>query len=136
MTGKKVSNFRDRFCELIESCPKSRTQISQEFGVAKQTISAWITGQSSPRLPVVTALSEYFGVNIEWLMGFDVPKYVEKIVPDTPPEYSVPRTLQARFLAQGVDTMPAELRDRIVNMMLSGYPEFFKGVKYDDENDT
>lgn len=75
MTGKKVATFRERLNELVESSPKSRTMIAQEFGVAKQTISAWLTGQNSPRLPVVAALAEYFGVSLEWLHGFDVDKY-------------------------------------------------------------
>ena len=78
MTGKKVSTFRERFNELLESSPKSRTAIAQEFGVAKQTISAWSTGQTSPRRPVVTSLAEYFNVNLGWLMGFDVQKEVDK----------------------------------------------------------
>lgn len=74
MHGKKVSTFRDRFTELVNSSGKSQTSIANEFHVAKQTISAWITGQSSPRSPVLTALADYFGVSVTWLMGFDVPK--------------------------------------------------------------
>lgn len=72
--AKKISTFKERFTELIESSPKNRTAIAQEFGVAKQTISAWITGQSSPRAPVVSALADYFHVSVPWLMGFDVPR--------------------------------------------------------------
>ena len=75
MTGKKVSTFRERFMELVESSPKSRSDIAREFGVAKQTVSAWLTGQNSPRLPVVVSLADYFGVSLELLNGFDVPKY-------------------------------------------------------------
>lgn len=78
MTVKKVATFRERITELVESSPKSRTDIAAEFGVAKQTLSAWLTGQNSPRLPVVVALAEYFGVSLQWLNGFDVPKYYEE----------------------------------------------------------
>lgn len=74
----KVSTFRDRFTELVNSSPKSRTTIAREFNVAKQTISAWVTGQSSPRLPVVAALADYFDVSFEWLLGFDVPRESDK----------------------------------------------------------
>lgn len=73
MEGLKVSCFRERLSELISSSPKSQSVIASEFGVAKQTISAWLTGQSSPRAPVLTALSDYFDVSLPWLMGFDVP---------------------------------------------------------------
>lgn len=78
MSGKKVATFRERFTALIESSPKSRTTIAREFGVAKQTISAWLTGQNSPRLPVASALADYFEVNLGWLLGFDVPKTIDR----------------------------------------------------------
>jgi transcriptional regulator with XRE-family HTH domain len=74
MNEYKVATFRQRFTELLESCNKSRSQIAQEFHVAKQTISAWTTGQTSPRLPVIMSLADYFDVNFRWLLGFDVPK--------------------------------------------------------------
>jgi len=66
----KVATFRERFTELVEASPKSRTTIAREFNVAKQTVSAWVTGQSSPRLPVVAALADYFGVSFQWAPRF------------------------------------------------------------------
>ena len=134
MNGKKVATFTERFNELIESSPKSRTAIAQEFGVAKQTISAWLTGQNSPRLPVVAALAEYFGVSLRWLNGFDVPKYdpPDHSKDPDPPEPDL-KTPEARLLAIGVDKMPAEQRQAIMNIMVGLYPNIFqKGNTNDD----
>lgn len=78
MDGKKVATFRERFVELVDSSPKSQTVIAQEFGVAKQTISAWYNGKSSPKLPSASSLADYFGVSLSWLLGFDVDKNVNK----------------------------------------------------------
>lgn len=78
MANEKVATFKERFSELVSSSEKSQTSIAHEFGVAKQTISAWITGQSSPRAPVLTALAEYFDVSVAWLIGYDVPKRMDK----------------------------------------------------------
>ena len=78
VNDKKVASFRERVVELVDSCPKSQTQISQEFGVAKQTISAWYNGKSSPKLPTATSLADYFNVSLGWLLGFDVEKQVNK----------------------------------------------------------
>ena len=78
LTDKKVASFQERFIELIDNSPKSQTTIAQEFGVAKQTISAWYTGQTSPRLPSTSALADYFGVSLGWLLGYDVPKYIDE----------------------------------------------------------
>ena len=73
--GLKVATFRERITELVEASEKSQSDIAADFGISKQTLSAWITGQNSPRLPTVSALASYFGVTIPWLNGFDVPKY-------------------------------------------------------------
>ena len=87
--GLKVSTFRERITELVESSEKSQSDIAMDFGISKQTLSAWITGQNSPRTPTVAALAAYFGVTIPWLNGFDVSKYddslpvmKEKVLPD------------------------------------------------------
>ncbi|MBO7710667.1 MAG: helix-turn-helix transcriptional regulator [Lachnospiraceae bacterium] len=77
MTEKKVSTFQQRLCELIEESGKSQSSIASDFGIARQTISAWVTGQNSPRQPIINALAMYFGVTIPWLYGFDVSKRVE-----------------------------------------------------------
>lgn len=74
----KVATFQERLKELLDSSPKSRATIAREFGVAKQTISAWATGQTSPRTPVANSLAEYFDVSLPWLLGYDVPKLVNK----------------------------------------------------------
>ena len=74
MAGEKVSSFQQRFSELVNSDSRSRSSISSDLGVAKQTISAWITGQTSPRLPMCGTIAQYFGVSVSWLLGYDVPK--------------------------------------------------------------
>lgn len=76
MEGKKICSFRDRITELVSSSGKSQSALASDFGIAKQTLSAWITGQNSPRAPVISALAEYFNVSVPWLMGFDVPREV------------------------------------------------------------
>ena len=73
--GLKVATFRERITELVEGLGKSQSDIAADLGVSKQTLSAWITGQNSPRTPTVTALAAYFGVTVPWLNGFDVSKY-------------------------------------------------------------
>lgn len=74
MSGERISTFRERIAELVESSGRTQTAIAADFGISKQTLSAWITGQNSPRTPIVYALSFYFDVSVPWLMGFDVEK--------------------------------------------------------------
>lgn len=132
MEAKKIATFQERFSELIDSSAKSRTVIAAEFGVAKQTISAWTTGQTSPRLPVVSSLAEYFGVSPEWLLGFDVPKYD---VSEKPPDEYSPITPEARILSKGIDKFPQAQREQALNViraMFAANADFFN-KENDDE---
>lgn len=131
MTGKKVATFRERITELVDSSPKSRTVIANEFGVAKQTLSAWLTGQNSPRLPVVVALAEYFGVSLEWLNGFDVPKYeIRSVVPEPAKEESASDD-EIRILIPGSSKLSPEQHKRLENafraVFLASFPELSEG---------
>ncbi len=72
------TTFRARINELLETSGKSQADVAREFHVAKQTVSAWATGQSEPKPPVVNALAAYFGVTAGWLQGKDVPKELER----------------------------------------------------------
>ena len=137
----KIATFRERFNELLESTPKSRSTIAEEFGVAKQTISAWATGQSSPRTPVVSSLAEYFDVNLDWLVGYDVPKRSMKTFPQLfsggePPD--APVTHEARILAKGIDKLSPEQREQalaVVRAMFAMHEDYFKD-EGDQSDDT
>ena len=86
-TGQRVSNFKDRFNELFKESGKTNTDLGKELHVANQTISAWRHGIRSPKEPTVIAIADYFKVNVEWLLGFDVEKRVRNqrtvFIPDS-----------------------------------------------------
>ena len=71
-TGEKISTFRERFTQLCDEYPKNDTAISYELHVSKATISAWKSGDRSPKQPTIISIADYFKVNVAWLMGFDV----------------------------------------------------------------
>lgn len=145
MSGKKVCSFQDRIAELVASSGKSQSALAADFGVAKQTLSAWITGQNSPRAPVVSALAEYFHVSVPWLMGYDVPReppasmvgysqYISEVAPPVPPA-DQPKTIEARILARGIDKLPQAQREQalaVVRAMFAKYANFFD-KESDDE---
>ena len=85
-TGKKVSTFRERFCEITDESGKTTVEIAKELQVANQTVSAWRTGVRSPKSPTVIAIAKHFNVDVAWLMGFDVRKEADEpsiVIPDT-----------------------------------------------------
>ena len=73
-TGEKVSTFKDRFAQLVEESGKSLLKLSKELHISNQALSTWRSGVRSPKEPTIIAVANYFGVNVQWLMGFDVIK--------------------------------------------------------------
>lgn len=86
-TGLKVATFQQRFAQLFEESEKTTTALSKELHISNQTVSAWKIGTRSPKEPTIIAIAKYFGVNVAWLMGFDVEKAAPKgqaiAIPDT-----------------------------------------------------
>ena len=73
-SGKKTSNFQERFSLLVAESGKSLLQLSREMHISNQALSTWRTGIRSPKEPTIVAVADFFGVNVQWLMGFDVVK--------------------------------------------------------------
>jgi transcriptional regulator with XRE-family HTH domain len=73
-TGEKVATFQERFSQLVEESGKSLVQLSKELHISNQALSTWRTGLRSPKEPTIIAVADYFKVNVQWLMGFDVVK--------------------------------------------------------------
>lgn len=73
-TGVKVTTFKERLSDLCAESPLNDTEIARELRVSKQTLSAWKCGTRSPKELTIISIARYFGVNVEWLMGFDIEK--------------------------------------------------------------
>ena len=61
-TGQKVSNFQERFSQLVDESGKSLLKLSKELHISNQTLSAWRNGTRSPKPPTVMAIADYFSV--------------------------------------------------------------------------
>ena len=72
-TNQLVTVFRERFADLCDRADVPDSEIARELDVSKQTLSAWRCGTRSPKRPTLETIARYFGVNVDWLMGFDVP---------------------------------------------------------------
>ena len=70
----------DRLNEVFENDPRSDTAIAEYFHVSKQSISAWRKGERSPKKSKLEEIARFYGKDIIWFFGFDVPD-IEKPVP-------------------------------------------------------
>ena len=77
---KPIAEFSERFSQLIEGM--SYTKVGADIGVSKQTISAYVNGVRNPKKPTIQAIAAKYNVNPAWLIGYDVPKYIEKPIPN------------------------------------------------------
>lgn len=83
-TYKLISNFKERLSELFDSSPLNATDLAKELDVSKQTLSAWKCGTRSPKRPTIETIARHFGVPVDWLMGFDVPKSMDAYESEKP----------------------------------------------------
>ena len=61
--------FSQRLKELREEKELSQAQLAIEFGVAQTTIASWELGKREPNIDMVIAISDFFRVSIDYLLG-------------------------------------------------------------------
>lgn len=124
----KVTTFKERFADLLADRPESDTDLADKLNVSKQTVSAWKLGLRHPNKMATVSIAKFFGVNIDWLYGFDVPKYVDPKHEEKIAEQ--PKTTEARILATGIDKLPKEQREQalsVIRAMFNKYADYFEG---------
>jgi transcriptional regulator with XRE-family HTH domain len=136
-TGLKVSTFQQRFATLFDESEKTITELAKELHVSNQTISAWKTGTRSPKEPTIIAIANYFGVRVDWLMGFDVEKKpsTREIIEQGFREYGYetemkPKNDDIRLLIRGLNKMSPEQIQQAKSMMKIMFAKYFN-----EEND-
>lgn len=63
--------FGDKLKELRKEKNLTQTDIAKMFNVKDATVSAWEVGKSQPSFEIVKELAKYFGVSIDYLLGFN-----------------------------------------------------------------
>lgn len=66
-------DFKNRFNRAIDIRNIKPIELSAKTGIAKSTISHYMTGYTKPKSNKLYILAEALDVNEAWLMGFDVP---------------------------------------------------------------
>lgn len=65
-------DYYNKFYELRKKLNLSQEQLAEKVGVARQTISKWELGETSPNLQQAQVLSQIFHVSVDELLGNDV----------------------------------------------------------------
>lgn len=57
------------FAKLMKEHGLTAYRVSMDTGVSQATLSDWKRGRSTPKLPKLQKLADYFGVTLEYMMG-------------------------------------------------------------------
>ena len=70
--------FAKRLSALMESSNETTYSLAEKLSLTPATISRYANGLMKPKVPTVVSMAEIFGVNDTWLMGYNVPKELNK----------------------------------------------------------
>lgn len=65
------SIFKDRINYLFNGRGLSIRGLAAELGISTPTLHRYLTGSHAPDLPYLLAISDYFHVSIDWLLGLE-----------------------------------------------------------------
>lgn len=85
--------FANQLITLRKQCGLSQEQLGTEIGVSRQTVSKWELGNTTPELDKLVALSDYFDISLDDLVGRDTVEH--SFGPS-----SIPQPHQERFIGQ------------------------------------
>ncbi len=72
--------FSERLSYLIKERQTDISFLTNQLGLkSKSTVYRYMNGEMSPKLTTIKCLADFYNVNPEWLMGYDVP--MEKEIP-------------------------------------------------------
>ncbi len=63
------NNFGKRLYELRKEKELTQRQVAQALSVSERTVSYWESGQRECSLDMLIAISAYFGVSVDFLLG-------------------------------------------------------------------
>lgn len=65
------SIFKDRINYLFEGRGLGVNALAAELGMSAPTLSRYLSGQRAPETRYLLAISDYFKVSIDWLLGLE-----------------------------------------------------------------
>ena len=110
----------DRIKLLRKQRKMSMEDVAFGINVGRATVCRYENGQITNIPPErIEQLARFFSVSPAYLMGWEKeePDQIDQVIPITP---------EARILSKGIDQMPKEQREAVINLMSGLYPGLFK----------
>lgn len=71
-------DFRYRLQVLLDEHDMRAVDLANAINAPKSRISQWMHNKTTPNHESIHAIAQYFNVSEGWLMGYDVPKYIDR----------------------------------------------------------
>ena len=113
--------------ELRKKAGIQQKELAISIGVSRPTVSEWESNKKDPSGERLKKLAKFFNVDELVILG----KEVLTIGADG----NIPKTTEARILANGIDKLPQEQREQalaVVKAMFANHADYFERGK-DDE---
>lgn len=85
----------------------TQDEVAERVGTSKQMVSMYELGKRSPKVGMANKFAEALGTSLDELLGLEV---------DLSEISNEPKTEEARILANGIDKLPKEQRERALAM--------------------
>ena len=129
--GKK-EEIGTRIRTMRKSRQMTQEDLAKAIGQSPSSITMYETGRREPDFETMEALADVFNVPLASLVAGE--DQLARILEDYYTPEDEPRTPEARILAKGIDSMPKEQREAILNMMMGLYPNVFNQKGTDDDD--
>ena len=113
----------------VDQSGKLGKDIASIIGVSPATFSEWMNGKKYPRIDKIEMLANYFHIQKS-----DLIEEHADTEPTTVQNIPAPKTLEARIVSFGMDSLPKEEREKILSILQTMYnnnPTLFKEEHHD-----
>lgn len=118
-----------RIRELRIAANLSQEQLAELASLNRVTIAKYESGKVEPGAQALSRIADALEVSTDTLLG-------REEEPQEPTDK--PKTIEARIVSGGMDKLPKEQREQILNMLRAMYirnPELFRDEKGTDDDD-
>lgn len=129
MTDREI--FKRNLNHYLNISGKKQKDLAEYVGAKTTTVSGWTRGISYPRADAMEKIAMFFGITTSELIGNN--EYYNRELNDRLDQL---KTVEARLLAQGVDSMPKEQREQALAIMKTIFVQYADYFKKENDDDT
>lgn len=98
--------FYDKYKKMCEDINKTPSAVAQEIGINKSTVTTWKRTGRTPKMPILTLISDYFGIPVSSLIDDE---------PDE--EANIHLTVEESYLIETYRSLPEPSRKWVMQSL-------------------